>query len=44
VTEPETDDLLAADRAHVWHPYAAMPAAEPPLPVVGAAAAPASTG
>jgi adenosylmethionine-8-amino-7-oxononanoate aminotransferase len=37
VTEPETDDLLAADRAHVWHPYAAMPAAEPPLPVVGAA-------
>jgi adenosylmethionine-8-amino-7-oxononanoate aminotransferase len=30
------DDLLAADRAHVWHPYAAMPAAVPPLPVVSA--------
>ena len=29
-------DLLAADRAHVWHPYAAMPAALPPLPVVSA--------
>ena len=37
MTEPEKDDLLAADRAHVWHPYATMPAAEPPLPVVGAA-------
>src|SRR5918994_1374689 len=31
------DDLVSADRAHLWHPYAAMPAAEPPLPVVGAA-------
>ena len=30
------DDLLAADRAHVWHPYAAMPAAVPPLPVESA--------
>jgi adenosylmethionine---8-amino-7-oxononanoate aminotransferase len=29
--------LLAADRAHVWHPYAAMPAAQPSLPVVSAA-------
>jgi len=32
----DVDDLLAADRAHVWHPYAAMPAAVPPLPVVSA--------
>jgi adenosylmethionine---8-amino-7-oxononanoate aminotransferase len=37
VPERETDDLVSADRAHLWHPYAAMPAAEPPLPVVGAA-------
>jgi adenosylmethionine-8-amino-7-oxononanoate aminotransferase len=29
-------ELLAADRAHVWHPYAAMPPAVPPLPVVSA--------
>jgi adenosylmethionine---8-amino-7-oxononanoate aminotransferase len=29
-------ELLAADRAHVWHPYAAMPAAQPALPVVSA--------
>jgi adenosylmethionine-8-amino-7-oxononanoate aminotransferase len=29
-------DLLAADRAHVWHPYAPMPAAVTPLPVVAA--------
>ena len=27
------DALLAADRAHVWHPYAAMPAAARPLAV-----------
>jgi adenosylmethionine-8-amino-7-oxononanoate aminotransferase len=32
----DIDALLAADRAHVWHPYAAMPAAVPPLPVVAA--------
>jgi adenosylmethionine-8-amino-7-oxononanoate aminotransferase len=30
------EDLLAVDRAHVWHPYAAMPATMPPLPVVSA--------
>jgi adenosylmethionine-8-amino-7-oxononanoate aminotransferase len=29
--------LLAFDRSHVWHPYAALPAAQPPLPVLGAA-------
>ncbi|HEY7830986.1 MAG TPA: adenosylmethionine--8-amino-7-oxononanoate transaminase [Solirubrobacteraceae bacterium] len=28
--------LLAFDRRHVWHPYAALPAVLPPLPVVGA--------
>ena len=32
----EIDELLAADRAHVWHPYAPMPAASPALPVAGA--------
>jgi adenosylmethionine-8-amino-7-oxononanoate aminotransferase len=31
------DELLAADRAHVWHPYAPMPAALPALPVASAA-------
>jgi adenosylmethionine-8-amino-7-oxononanoate aminotransferase len=30
------DDLLAADRAHVWHPYAPMPAPQPALPVTSA--------
>jgi adenosylmethionine-8-amino-7-oxononanoate aminotransferase len=30
------EELLAADRAHVWHPYAPMPAAQPALPVVSA--------
>src|SRR4051794_21508469 len=30
------DELLALDRAHVWHPYGPMPATQPPLPVVGA--------
>jgi adenosylmethionine-8-amino-7-oxononanoate aminotransferase len=30
-------DLLAADRRHVWHPYAPMPAVLPPLPVASAA-------
>jgi adenosylmethionine-8-amino-7-oxononanoate aminotransferase len=34
VGDPEA--LLAADRAHVWHPYAAMPAAQAPLVVRGA--------
>ena len=29
--------LLDADRRHVWHPYAPMPAALPPLPVAAAA-------
>jgi adenosylmethionine---8-amino-7-oxononanoate aminotransferase len=28
--------VLALDRAHVWHPYAPMPAAEPPLVVESA--------
>jgi adenosylmethionine-8-amino-7-oxononanoate aminotransferase len=28
--------VLAADRAHVWHPYAPMPAAAPPLVVASA--------
>jgi adenosylmethionine---8-amino-7-oxononanoate aminotransferase len=32
----DVDDLLAADHAHVWHPYAAMPAALAPLPVESA--------
>jgi adenosylmethionine---8-amino-7-oxononanoate aminotransferase len=32
----DVDDLLAADRAHVWHPYASMPAALAPLPVESA--------
>ena len=31
-----TDALLAYDRAHVWHPYAALPAAHAPLPVESA--------
>jgi adenosylmethionine---8-amino-7-oxononanoate aminotransferase len=30
-------DLVARDRAVVWHPYAPMPAVQPPLPVVSAA-------
>ena len=30
-------DLLAFDREHVWHPYAALPAAQPPLLVESAA-------
>jgi adenosylmethionine---8-amino-7-oxononanoate aminotransferase len=30
------DDLVARDRAVVWHPYAPMPAALPPVPVVAA--------
>jgi adenosylmethionine-8-amino-7-oxononanoate aminotransferase len=30
------DELLAADRRHVWHPYAPMPAAAPALPVASA--------
>jgi adenosylmethionine---8-amino-7-oxononanoate aminotransferase len=28
--------LLASDRERVWHPYASLPAAQPPLPVVSA--------
>ncbi|MET0726798.1 MAG: adenosylmethionine--8-amino-7-oxononanoate transaminase [Acidimicrobiales bacterium] len=34
--EGRWDDLVARDRALVWHPYASMPAALPPIPVVGA--------
>jgi adenosylmethionine-8-amino-7-oxononanoate aminotransferase len=30
------EDVLALDRAHVWHPYAPMPAASPPLVVESA--------
>jgi adenosylmethionine---8-amino-7-oxononanoate aminotransferase len=30
------DELLAADRERVWHPYGALPAALPSLPVVSA--------
>ncbi len=30
------EQLLAFDRAHVWHPYAPLPPASSPLPVVGA--------
>ncbi|MGI8800223.1 MAG: adenosylmethionine--8-amino-7-oxononanoate transaminase [Pseudonocardia sp.] len=30
------EEILAADRAHVWHPYAAMPPALPPLVVESA--------
>jgi adenosylmethionine---8-amino-7-oxononanoate aminotransferase len=29
-------ELLELDRTRVWHPYGPMPAAQPPLPVVGA--------
>jgi adenosylmethionine-8-amino-7-oxononanoate aminotransferase len=29
-------EVLALDREHVWHPYASMPAAEPPLVVESA--------
>lgn len=32
-----SSDLVERDRARVWHPYAAMPAAVPPVAVVGAA-------
>jgi adenosylmethionine-8-amino-7-oxononanoate aminotransferase len=37
VADDAVRELLAADRRHVWHPYAAMPAALPPLPVAEAA-------
>ena len=33
---PDVDELLAADREHVWHPYGPMPATQVPLPVVSA--------
>jgi adenosylmethionine-8-amino-7-oxononanoate aminotransferase len=33
----QADELLARDRAHVWHPYAPMPGAHPPLLVDSAA-------
>jgi adenosylmethionine-8-amino-7-oxononanoate aminotransferase len=32
----DTEQLLALDRAHVWHPYGAMPAAVPPFAVESA--------
>ena len=31
------DEVIALDRAHVWHPYAGMPASSPPLVVSSAA-------
>lgn len=34
---PAAEALLAFDREHVWHPYAALPAAQPPLLVESAA-------
>src|SRR5262245_10989394 len=36
ITDRRTDDLVARDRASVWHPYAAMPAVMDPVVVVGA--------
>jgi adenosylmethionine---8-amino-7-oxononanoate aminotransferase len=33
---PSADKLADIDRARVWHPYAPMPGAIPPLPVVSA--------
>ncbi len=33
----DPEELVAADRRHVWHPYAPMPAAVPALPVESAA-------
>jgi adenosylmethionine-8-amino-7-oxononanoate aminotransferase len=30
------EEILAADRAHVWHPYAPLPVATPPYVVTGA--------
>lgn len=34
--DPRWTELVAADQAHVWHPYGPMPAPVAPLPVVGA--------
>src|SRR5919206_3078884 len=31
-----SEDLLAFDREHIWHPYAPMPATTPVHPVVSA--------
>jgi len=33
---PWAGELAEADRRHVWHPYAPMPATSPPLPVTSA--------
>jgi adenosylmethionine---8-amino-7-oxononanoate aminotransferase len=30
------EELVAADRGHVWHPYEPMPGSDAPLPVAGA--------
>jgi adenosylmethionine---8-amino-7-oxononanoate aminotransferase len=35
-SDRDIERLLELDRAHVWHPYAPMPATEPPLAVVSA--------
>ncbi|MDT4987771.1 MAG: adenosylmethionine---8-amino-7-oxononanoate aminotransferase [Micromonosporaceae bacterium] len=37
VLRVRTDELVAADRAHVWHPYAPMPGTAAPLVVESAA-------
>ncbi|HWX96830.1 MAG TPA: adenosylmethionine--8-amino-7-oxononanoate transaminase [Solirubrobacteraceae bacterium] len=35
-SDPDWESLLALDRRRVWHPYGALPAAVPSLPVVSA--------
>lgn len=35
--DPQTEDLLARDARHVWHPYAPMPSPAPPYVVESAA-------
>ncbi len=36
VTQPTSEELMRIDRAHVWHPYAAIGDATPVFPVVSA--------